>query len=496
MDYKSDSESDISFSCESNDWLVMSQCSQTSMVGHLNAIDINSDESNTCESPDLINTLDDYSLLLILSKLSFVEKIIAQKVCKKWRQLVFQLIRCQSSLGVAISFAVCDDPKHQVSSAECIGDEFVSAVEDNTKWYFVTAKNLSTVLSKCPNLKSLMLQNCIFCREVLEVFTRDCSSYLEHLDLSYSSCNINEILQILSDKCCDTLKHVMLKDNEINENALKCLIKSCKELEVLVLDQNIEITGNCFNLFGDKISRLSIVDCISIDESGIKALVSGNGKHIKHLQIGDSMRAAMFQIICEQMISLTTLEFNGFKADSAINANSYNLIANLQSLQELVLTVTRIPFDTQFIIIIGGCRQLKKIKIDGPIITDTAIKQIPANCPNVEQISINPLDNFTNSFITDECRYELVSLRQLKSLSLCSSSITDIFVEEITRYSRLSFIELDSCNLITNKSLDLFIEMAISRPNDKIMVFVKNTNLTKPTLDLPSNLYVLNTTFI
>lgn len=445
--------------------------------------------SISCQELEMnsINHLDDYSLFLIFSKLTFIEKLNAQKVCNKWKDLINKLIRCQTSIGVNMSCAVCNDIKHQVSSYECIGDVFDSAVEVNTKWYFVNKDTLSLVLTKCPNLKSLILQNCIFCREVLEVFGDYCSRQLEHLDLSYSSCNINEILQLISEKCSQTLKHVMLKDNEINESGLKSLINWCQNLEVLILDQNEDITGQCFDLFGDKIKYLSIVECKSIDDSGINALVSGNGKHLTHLKIGNSIKPSMLRSICEQMNGLLSLEFNGFKNESA---NAYNCVSLLTSIQELILTLPRIAFDSQLIEIFRKCHQLKKVKIDGPIVTNLSLKQLATYCPLIEFISITPLVPHMNSSITDDCRFQMGSLLNLRTLSLCGSSITDEFVEMICLCPKLSFIELDGCKHITNNTLLLCIKMAKSRPNDKIMLFIQRTNIIRPNTQIPSNLTV------
>jgi hypothetical protein len=445
----------------------------------------------SCQSfqTNSINNLDDYSLYSIFSKLTFIEKLMAQKVCQKWQNLIKKLLRCQTSIGVTISCAVCHDIKHQVSSYECIGDVFDSAIEGsvNTKSYFVNADNLSLVLSECPNLKSLILQNCIFCRGIFEVFAKYCSKKLEHLDLSHSSCNINEILQIISEKCSHTLKHVMLRDNEINESGLKCLIKLCNNLEVLILDQNDDITGDCFDLFGEKITYLSIYECKSIDESGLNSLVSGNGKHLTRLKIGNTIKPSMFRLVCEQLNQLKCLEFDGYKTESA---NTYNCISLLTSLEELILTLPRIIFDAQLIEIMRKCRQLKKVKIDGAVISDVSLKQFTIHCPLIEQISITPLVSLTNSLITDGCRFEIGSLKNLKTLSICGASITDEFVRTVRLCPRLTFIELDACKSITNTTLELCIEMAKSRPNDKIMLFAQKTKIGRPSSQIPSNLSV------
>ena len=469
---------------------VMSQSPQTSIIKEITRCRISCPPTESFVQS--INCLDDYSLLLVFSKLSFVEKMNAQKVCKKWKYLIHKSIRCQTSIGVTISFAVCDDLRHQVTVNGCVGDLFDSAIEGapNTKWYFVNAQSLSSVLSKCPNLKSLILQNCIFCKGVLDVFATTCSPNLEHLDMSHSSCNINEILQIISDKCSKTLKHVMLEDNKINESGLKCLISSCKGLEVLILDNNFEITGHCFELFGENIKYLSLIGCNSIDDMAIDGLIEGNGRNISHIRLGDSIIPSMFQKICERMPDLKILEFKGFKPEPNSSSIAYNHVSNLRTLQELILTVPRIPFDSQLIAISRNCSDLKVVKIDGSVITDIGLKNLAANCPLIEQISLIPCDSLANSSITDDCRYELGSLRYLKSLSLCGSSVTDRFVEIISLCPRLTFVELDSCKSITDRSLELFIRSARSRPSLKIMLFLQKTKILKHLRSIPPNLTV------
>lgn len=463
---------------------------QTSIINDINRCRISCPPTRS--AVDSINCLDDYSLLLVFSKLTFIEKMNAQKVCKKWKELIDKSILCQTSIGVTISFAVCDDLKHQVTVNGCVGDLFDSAIEGapNTKWYFVNANSLSSIILKCPNLKSLILQNCIFCKGVLDIFANYCSSKLEHLDLSHSSCNINEILQIISDKCSQTLRHVMLDDTKINESGLKSLINSCKGLEVLILDNNLEISGHCFDTLGENITYMSIIGCDYIDDIGVNALMTGNGKNLTHVRLGDAIEPSMFKKICEGMSGLKILEFKGFRPEPNSSSVAYNHISNLLELQELILTVPRISFDSQLIAISRNCNQLKVVKIEGSIVTDIGLKSLATNCPLIEQLSLIPCDSLANNSITDECRHELGALRHLKSLSLCGSSITDIFVEIISLSPRLTFVELDSCESITDRSLDLFIASAESRPSVKIMIFLKRTRIAKHLRPIPPNLTI------
>src|SRR5437588_139942 len=131
-------------------------------------------------------------------------------------------------------------------------------------------------------------------------------------------CVINDILRIVSQKCSETLKHVTIVDNAITEIDLKCLLVNCKKLEVLQMDKNEGVTGECFNLLGDQIKLLSIIGCKSIKTSGINALIEGNGKNLVHLKLGDSITPEMLNTICSNIPNLKRLELQGFPIDHPI----------------------------------------------------------------------------------------------------------------------------------------------------------------------------------
>ena len=130
--------------------------------------------------------LDEYSLKNIFRFLTVVERLQIQTTCQKWYSIIGELHQSQVAIGMSMSCANCPTKIHQISSHECVGAYFQSTIENSSDVYFISAIQLEQILSKCINLKSLVMQNCIFSRECVDIFTIYCSSNLQHLDLSNS----------------------------------------------------------------------------------------------------------------------------------------------------------------------------------------------------------------------------------------------------------------------------------------------------------------------
>ena len=433
--------------------------------------------------------LDEYSLKNIFSFLTVVERLQIQTTCQKWYSIIGELHQSQVAIGMSMSCANCPTKIHQISSHECVGAYFQSTIENSSDVYFISAIQLEQILSKCINLKSLVMQNCIFSRECVDIFTIYCSSNLQHLDLSNSSCVINEIIKNVSEKCKTSLKHVILKENIITENALKCLIENCVNLELLILDKNEEITGECFESLSCKIKMISFLECPNVGVTGINSLVNGNGVNITQIKIGGNITTEMLNIICQNMINLQTFELVGFNTDDVSN---YNCIQELTQLTELILKLPRFAFDNPLIQIVRKCKFLKKIQVDGAIISNRSIIQISVSCPQLEHLSIAPNHNFINELITNECCNALATIKNLRFLSLCNSNVGDAIITAILSCIKLNWIKLEGCKNITTNVLNACVEKAQMNQQIKIVLYVQKTQISQSNLSMPSNLSVFS----
>ena len=112
-----------------------------------------------------INLLDDYSLLEVFSYLSLKEKIVAEKVCKRWHDLARQLLDKQWSLGTTWS----TDEDHKCLDTDCHSvnnGDIREVIAMSNGWFYdltieKSQQSLEVISNECPNVRCLHISSCV-----------------------------------------------------------------------------------------------------------------------------------------------------------------------------------------------------------------------------------------------------------------------------------------------------------------------------------------------
>jgi hypothetical protein len=308
---------------------------------------------------------------------------------------------------------------------------------------------------------------------------------VEHLDFSNSQGLIDEVIRFIAVNCGQTLKHVILEDSDISESSLKFLIENCPLLEILDVSNNVRISGQCFSLLSNHLKKLSLNQCWNVKLDAISSLSNGNGKHLNDLEIcGELLDNKMLEQVCDNLVNLKK-----FDVDCARVTNKKILrkISNIHDLEELSLYLPSINFDEIMIEITKKCNKLKKLRIEGGVITDISVKQLSIFCKDLESVSIISEETVMNKKITDDSCESLSKLTRLTHLTIEYCYISDKIIHVIKNCPKLSTIEINGCRKVTNNLVNSCIEFAKNSPNRSLTMTALETRLTQPEVELPLN---------
>jgi hypothetical protein len=449
---------------------------------------------------DLINKLvNDDSILKVFEYLSLIELFRTRLVCKRWKQLIEFKLKRRNTISMTIRSDneedhkhneynernECVNEKHLITSNDCIANSCRSIRDGSRTLYILTDKHLNYLFNYCPNIRALSLQFTIFDRNVWNFFRSRCPTNIEHLDFSNSQGLIDEVIRFIAINCGQTLKHVILEDSDISESSLKFLIENSPLLEILDVSNNVRISGQCFSLLSNHLKKLSLNQCWNINLDAFSSLSNGNGKHLNDLEInGEFLDNKMLEEICNNLINLKK-----FDADCARVTNKKILrkISNIHDLEELSLYLPSINFDEILIEIMRKCNKLKKLRIEGAVITDVSLKQLSIFCKDLESLSIISEETVINKKITDDSCESLSKLTRLTHLTIEYSYITDKLIHVIKSCPKLSTIEINGCKKVTNNLVDSCIEFAKNSPKRFLTMTALETKLTQPEIELPLN---------
>lgn len=449
---------------------------------------------------DLINRLvNDDSILKVFEYLSLIELFRTRLVCKRWKQLIEFKLKRRNTISMTIRSDneedhkhdeyyernECLNEKHLITSNDCIANSCRNIRDGSRTLYIITDKHLNNLFNYCPNIRALSLQFTIFDRNVLNYFRSRCPTNVEHLDFSNSQGLIDEVIRFIAINCGQTLKHVILEDSDISESSLKFLIENCPLLEILDVSNNVRISGQCFSLLSNNLKKLALNQCWNINLDAIHSLSNGNGKHLNDLEIsGEILDNKMLEEICNNFVNLKK-----FDVDCARVTNKRILrqISNIHDLEELCVYLPSINFDDILIEIMRKCNKLKKLRIEGAVITDISLKQLSVFCKDLESLSIISEETVVNKKITDDSCESLSKLTRLTHLTIEYSYISDKLIEIIKSCPKLSSIEINGCKKITNNLVYSCIQFAKNNPKRSLIMTALDTRLTQPDIELPLN---------
>jgi len=275
-------------------------------------------KTNTNDQKLYLDDLPNELLYMILKNLSIKEKISVERVCKKWRELLQSLYLSHNSIRINNGWSLghfngCSDQTH----SERTGDvNFLRKWSDF--WSFrneLTKTVLSPIMKRCPNFKSIHLENCRIDYETFLWMIEE-SPKLECIALIEISGFCLTEWQLIAQKLAKKLKHFAVSDCEnIFSQGLVPIIPPLEEL--VILYHPIPLS-DVLSYLGPNIRKLSVKCCEDSNVDAIKSLALGYGKNITHLTIDDPWiddEIQTLKLVCRYLRNLEYLSI-GFGAFS------------------------------------------------------------------------------------------------------------------------------------------------------------------------------------
>lgn len=449
------------------------------------------------ENQNINAHLNDDLLFIIFSHLTISEHFIFRTVCKRWFNLMNYLLEKRKVLAISSDGKVNCATHKQITSCDAIGSLCKTVKDGSRSLYTVQGKMLKQIFDVCSNITSLSMRYSIVDRSVWEFFKDYCPQNLEEIDFSHSQGLIDEVLRFIINNCGVTLKYVKLNDSDIHESVLQLLVTSSPQLISLDLKRNYRITGQCFNQMNLNLEKLQLTNCFHIDYLGLKALTQSNCNNLKYFKLGDLPNGQLLEFFADNFANLTY--FSVDLADVVVTNAQLRNIARFTQLETLKLTTPFIRYDSMFLDIFKSCPKLKKLYLDGGILTDKSLAYIGTYCPLIEELSIDNCEVVINKKLTDFTADSLAKLEHLEFLSLEWSGIGDGMCKVVEQCKAIQHIRVQNCKKITNNFILACIEAAKAKPkNEFIQVFVHGTSICLYNLnvELPENLHVEQTRMI
>jgi hypothetical protein len=456
---------------------------------------------------------------VLLSYLSFEDKIRFECVSKQWQKCVFVK---QFRLKLY---------EHKVLF---------------NKKRFLNEKAFEIVLKKFQNINVLTFDDRfpnVLTTNTLKLITKYCL-HLKEITFNINKINVKTIREF-GENCGQELQkiHLIGREREENDIKYKTLIKLSPNLKVLFGVKLSDFVEN-EDLFLAQLKKVWILKGYQNKEL-FELFVNKYKKQINYLKCrankGSHQSIQSFKLIAgfealeELIISEDKLKLFANCAQSIANNNKnlktihyrihnpntsylnkvFNNLNHFKSLSQLSIHMTgRYKGDKQITIkSLSYCKQLQKLSLMYPNLNDNFFKDIHLYCPQLKSLQIflesEEEDEDLNDMqlITDETLKSLAKLKHLKSFELYEmpfnfsnlSTITDSgLIDLIKKSPQIRKTYFSSRLNITQESINALIELAISKPkiqfNHKLSgfwnkkLFAKIYDSTK--YSLPNNLFL------
>ena len=430
--------------------------------------------------PSLTDFINDASLAHILYFLSFKDRIVCERVSKKFNQVSKDVNAMkQTSLSILgenvmenIIQNFCTHPHHRIwKSTDVI--ERGDAMED-----------IENILKKVPNLKALH-----FRADDLTPILKDGESVkisqlcpnLEHFSLidDMIGTNVfNDFLPLVAGM--KNLFHLEVrfparegsgKTEMLQENLLLTEAINLFKNGLQVLSTNVPLNSdNCRILSNDcnKIRKLSLVGT-ALPIPGLNSFLNEGGVRGKYLRCLSTNidTEDQLDVICKSMICLQSFQV----VINHKNVRNIGSIGQLRNLKNLFISNwSNDLLDEGLLKVFIGCRQLSSLIINGEV-SDSSFQLLSNFCFFMKRIEIN--NGKRGERITDTSLYAFARLEYLHSLTLYYCEVSDAAVKELFQNCRdLQYLRLTCNNKLTKGVFPHCIEFAQSKPKERIsMVF-------------------------
>ncbi|XP_014209865.1 F-box/LRR-repeat protein 3-like [Copidosoma floridanum] len=426
-----------------------------------------------------IHKLNDDCLIHIFSYLPIVDRIVVERVCRRWKVLSKQSWSTFKKLDLMNSTWGFGKPKTR-------GVEL-----DRVKF-----NNFASEIIDTPILRKVLLR---------------CGQFLTHIDISLSTDRLNVSTLTIIGKMCPNLQYISTLT--VTPAGIKALTESCKEIETLSLgrcsnscDNDLSqlfqknkklrylrimqnaMTGKCLlNLPADSIETVILIECRNISPCYFaNAIEKLHNLHTLTVTKCVTFNDQAVKGISSCSRNLKVLNFCDYfpMIRKSVMINLADLI-NLETLE----VPTNDSVHDEFLIAVGKqCKQLSTVNVSScNFVTNEGLASI-TSLPNLQHLSINYLGKVTDEVLTLMPNLRTMECRgcpRIKNTGLCT------LLEES---HNLELLDFSGCNQISNKLIEVAIASTKSRPNNILLkMYVGGTTVnTKAITKVSPLLQVLN----
>ena len=416
---------------------------------------------------------------LILSYLTFEDKVRLECTAKQWRRLVYnkQYILCIEENGVNSLPQLIKDFDHK----------WLTERREPIEMMTIDLRALESVLKKCHNIKQLFIKP-VFNRDILRLINEYCPR-LKSLTLDYidpktfddmAFCNFAKELEFfkffgdedpysqidLLLKSCPNLKTVgdNFTDQEFDFYS-KVIIKEDKSFlpelqEIRTIMGRVQAFKIVVDKYGDTLSHISAaIDCDFNRLSRMKSILSliGRLKNLKSLQlVTASINRKIvldFKLMFKNLKSLLSLDlkFDRYLSKPSLIESIIGTIPELKSLQELSIKGWAYgkPFDINCL---PHLPNVVRLSIDCDQLADISAKTLSTKLPKIKFIRFSGRKEIPNNLFE--------SLSSVKTLSKVINRHKRFYYGKYLK-KRLSEPRLtlltDECGLIVDEDIDCVV---------------------------------------
>ncbi|XP_048583143.1 F-box/LRR-repeat protein 2-like [Nematostella vectensis] len=321
-----------------------------------------------------VNNLNDDMLLYIFSFLGMKDRVIIERVCRRWRTLAAK--SWNSVRHLQFNHIFC------LRNGGLTDDIFLGVLRRGT------ASLVSLDLSASASLLTDFAVHCI---------ARHCRN-LKFVDLTGVEVSTSS-LKSLSQKCTllETIK--IRRCYKAGEKGFWWLFKQCQCLKHVDISESKRITGQCFFMLPASMESLNLRECARITDVGLK-YVGMRCQNLKIINISEcfSLTDAGFLELTQNCSNIEALTF--VQPPKTVTIHGLRSIENLKRLRELNISQCAAVSD-EFLFALGqSCICLTSLNIEacGPAITDAGLQSL-APCFQLKKLVISYLDEVTHDFI-------------------------------------------------------------------------------------------------
>nr|XP_033331794.1 F-box protein SKIP2-like isoform X1 [Megalopta genalis]XP_033331795.1 F-box protein SKIP2-like isoform X1 [Megalopta genalis]XP_033331796.1 F-box protein SKIP2-like isoform X1 [Megalopta genalis] len=415
---------------------------------------------------DSIQILNDDCLIHIFHQLPIVDRIRAERVCKRWRSLI------QGSWNSIKKLDLLCKPYslyHMVTSTTILRKillrcgRYLTEINLSETKYLLRPSTLTIVAKLCPNLKNIDLTALTVCSAGIISLTNSCHNItklsLRPATYNYLTNNVDRAPNYNYDRDLQklfevnkTLRYVKIVSGQISGNCL--LYLPVETIEEIVLDKCMHLQEKCLSQVFEKLQNLTtltFINCCYVNSS-----------------------FNIFKTISTHCTRLKTLNF---LQDEDVNFIFNDSLHTIQLPNLEALTINKytgwytVDVNEFLSYMVSKCRQLTFLNITGcECVTNVGIAAI-ATLPKLETLIMNYMYDVTDTSMHNMCN--------LKKLECRSCNFTDTtIIELLASAPQLELLDLTSCRKITNATLKEAAIVTVNRPDNILLkIFVGDTSV-------------------